>query len=232
MKHVWDDVITKSDIEVYEEAGFMGHSVGMGKRPAVLLIDVQYRTVGDNVPILQSMRESGYNTSCGERAYKALPHIRDLTEAARKKGFPVVYVMIERRDKQDAGRWADKVPGLANGSIHRMGSKGIEVIEEVKPQEGDVIIAKRYPSGFFGTHLATQLITMGVDTVIVTGCTTSGCVRATAVDGFSYGFRVLVPEDGVYDRIDIVHKMNLFDMNCKCADVLPAGEIIAMMEKL
>ena len=232
MKHVWDDLISQEDLAVYQQAGFLGHSVGMGKKPAVILIDVQYRTVGDDVPIMESMLHSGYGTSCGERAWRCIPHIKDLTELAREKGFPVIYVMIERRDRQDAGRWADKVPGLATGDIHRVGSKGVEVVEDVKPQPGDIFIAKRYPSGFFGTHLATQLITLGVDTVIITGCTTSGCVRATAVDAFSYGFRVIVPEDAVYDRIDITHKLNLFDMNCKCADVLPTQDVLAQMRKL
>jgi nicotinamidase-related amidase len=232
MKHIWDDMLSAEDLEVYKQSGFGGNPVGMGKRPAVLLIDVQNRTVGDNVPILKSIQESGYATSCGERAYKALPNIEKIMKAARKKGFPVVHVIIERRDKQDAGRWADKVPGIALNQAHRVGNKGVEIVESVKPIEGDIIIAKRYPSGFFGTHLVSQLITLEVDTVIITGATTSGCVRATAVDAFSYGFRVLVPEDGVYDRIDIVHKMNLFDINSKCGDVLSTDQIIEMMEKL
>lgn len=230
MGHIWDDVISKEDMAVYEKCGFSGRHVGMGKKPALIIIDVQYRTVGDNVPIMESMLNSGYNMSCGERAWACIPHIQRMANLAREKGFPVIYCMIERSNAQDAGRWADKAPGLASGDTNRAGSKGVEAIEELKMQKGDIYIPKRYPSGFFGTHLATQLITLGCDTVIVTGCTTSGCIRATAVDAFSYGFRVIVPENAVYDRIDITHKINLFDLNQKYADVIPTDEVLEQIK--
>jgi nicotinamidase-related amidase len=107
--------------------------------------------------------------------------------------------------------------------------KGYEFVAEVAPREGDVLIPKKHPSAFFATPLVSHLIDFGVDTLVVTGCTTSGCVRCSVVDAFSYNFRVLVPSDCVYDRSATSHAVNLFDMASKYADVATAAEV---MEKL
>jgi nicotinamidase-related amidase len=232
MTNIWDDVIPEEDLLVYQESGFTGAKVGMGTSPALLIIDVQYRTVGDNKPILQSIRESGYNTSCGERAWAAVHKISEILKVFREKGFPVVYPVVERKDKFDAGRWADKIPGLGSGEIHRVGNKGTEVVAEVAPGERDIVISKRYASAFFGTHLMTQLNLLRADTLIITGCTTSGCVRGTVIDAFSYGFKITVPYDCVYDRSIISHKINLFDMNSKYADVISSEQVVERIKQL
>jgi len=104
--------------------------------------------------------------------------------------------------------------------------KGYEFVAEVAPREGDILIPKKHPSAFFATPLVSHLIDLGVDTLVVTGCTTSGCVRCSVVDAFSYNWRVLVPWDCVYDRSATSHAVNLFDMASKYADVAPAAEII------
>lgn len=228
-KRIWDDYITEADRRVYEKAGF-GSSAGYGNRPAVLVIDVQYRTVGEaRESILDAM--DTYPTAVGERGWAAVDRIGELLAAARPKGVPVLYPVVERKDRFDTGRWKDKIPGM-DSEEHRIGQRGTQVVEEVAPQPGDVVVSKRYASAFFGTPLMTYLNDLDVDTLIVTGCTTSGCVRATVMDAFSYAFRVIVPEDAVYDRGEASHAINLFDMSQKYADVLTTDEVVSFLERL
>jgi maleamate amidohydrolase len=223
-KAIWESFLTEIDSKVYEKAGF-GKSVGFGKRPAVLVIDVQYRTVGEaNVPILEAM--DTYPTAIGERGWEAVAQIKKIIEAAREQGFPILYPVVERKNEFDTGRWKDKIPGMVDSS-NRIGNRGTEIVEEVKPLPGEMIVSKRYASAFFGTPLMTYLNDLDVDTLIVTGATTSGCVRATVVDAFSYGFRVIVPEDAVYDRGEVSHAVNLFDMKSKYADVISTDETVS-----
>jgi maleamate amidohydrolase len=228
-KRIWDDYITDLDRKVYEKAGF-GSSAGFGSRPAILIIDVQYRTVGEaREPILDAM--DTYPTAVGERGWAAVDKIRELLEVARPKGVPVLYPVVERKDRFDTGRWKDKIPGM-DSEEHRIGDRGTQIVEEVAPEPGDVVISKRYASAFFGTPLMTYLNDLDVDTLVVTGCTTSGCVRATVMDAFSYAFRVIVPEDAVYDRGEASHAINLFDMSQKYADILTTSEVISLFDGL
>jgi maleamate amidohydrolase len=228
-KHIWDDYITDLDRRVYEKAGF-GSSAGFGSRPAILVIDVQYRTVGEaRERILEAM--DTFPTAVGERGWAAVDRIGDLLATARPKGVPVLYPVVERKDRFDTGRWKDKIPGM-DSEEHRIGQRGTQVVEEVAPEPGDVVVSKRYASAFFGTPLMTYLNDLDVDTLIVTGCTTSGCVRATVMDAFSYAFRVIVPEDAVYDRGEASHAINLFDMSQKYADVLTTDEVVSVLEGL
>jgi maleamate amidohydrolase len=228
-RRIWDDYITDLDRKVYEKAGF-GSSAGFGSRPAILIIDVQYRTVGEaREPILDAM--DTYPTAVGERGWAAVDKIRELLEVARPKGVPVLYPVVERKDRFDTGRWKDKIPGM-DSEEHRIGDRGTQIVEELAPEPGDVVISKRYASAFFGTPLMTYLNDLDVDTLLVTGCTTSGCVRATVVDAFSYAFRVIVPEDAVYDRGEASHAINLFDMSQKYADILTTEEVISFLDGL
>ena len=107
--------------------------------------------------------------------------------------------------------------------------KGYEFPPEIAPREGDVLIPKKHPSAFFATPLASHLIDLQADTLVVTGCTTSGCVRGSVVDAFAFNFRVLVAEDAVYDRSRVSHAVNLFDMSEKYADVAPTREVLARL---
>jgi nicotinamidase-related amidase len=228
-RRIWDDYITDLDRRVYEKAGF-GSSAGFGSRPAILVIDVQYRTVGeDREPILDAM--DTYRTAVGERGWTAVDRIRELLEASRPKGVPVLYPVVERKDRFDTGRWKDKIPGM-DSEEHRIGQRGTQIVEEVAPEPGDIVISKRYASAFFGTPLMTYLNDLDVDTLVVTGCTTSGCVRATVMDAFSYAFRVIVPEDAVYDRGEASHAINLFDMSQKYADILTTDEVLSFFDGL
>jgi maleamate amidohydrolase len=228
-ERIWDKYITEQDRKVYEVVGF-GKSVGFGSRPAILIIDVQYRTCGEkSEPILEAIKKT--KTACGEWGWSAVKKIKKILDVARPKGVPIIYPTVERKDRFDTGRWKDKIPAIADKSSY-IGDRGVEIIEEVAPQEGDIVVSKRYASAFFGTPLMTYLNDLDVDTLLVTGCTTSGCVRGTVIDGFSYGFKVTVVEDAVYDRGEVTHAINLFDMSSKYADVVPTEDIISYLEGL
>src|SRR5690606_40352154 len=124
----------------------------------------------------------------------------------------------------DSGRLAEKVP-----SIMGIDQKGYAFVEEIAPVKGDVLLPKKHPSAFFGTPLVSHLIDLGADTLFVTGCTTSGCVRSSVSDAFAYNFKVVVPEECVYDRSPTSHAVNLWDMNAKYADVMPVADAIALL---
>lgn len=222
----WDGIITEEEERRYAEAGFGGEG-GSGTRPALLIIDVQYRTVGTSPkPYWDAIKE--YPTSCGDVGWDAVGKIAPILAAFRAKGFPVLYPHVAPKNAAtDGGRLAAKIP-----SIMGVDSRGYDFVEEVAPQAGDVLLPKKHPSAFFGTPLVSHLIDLGVDTLVLTGCTTSGCVRSSVTDAFAYNFKVLVPEDAVYDRAPTSHAVNLWDMNGKYADVMPSAEIIRLVENL
>jgi nicotinamidase-related amidase len=221
MERIWDKYITDLDRKVYELSGW-GKAAGFGDKPALLVIDVQYRTVGEDKPILESMKK--WPTSCGEKAWQAVRKIKILLEEARRNKLPVIYANVERASEFEVGPWAGKIPSFTD-DIHRVGHIGTKNVEEIAPIAGEIVISKRYVSAFFGTPLMTYLNQLGVDTLIITGCTTSGCIRGTAIDAFSYAFKVIVPEDCVYDRGEVTHALNLFDINAKYGDVITMEKV-------
>ena len=222
----WDGVIGEDEIDRYAKAGFGGEG-GIGARPALLIIDVQYRTVGTtSKPYWDAIKE--YPTSCGDVGWDAVGNIAKLVALFRQKGFPILYPHVAPKNSAtDGGRLAAKIP-----SIMGIDAKGYEFVEEIAPVEGDVLLPKKHPSAFFGTPLVSHLVDLGVDTLIVTGCTTSGCVRSSVTDAFAYNFKVLVPDDAVYDRSPTSHAVNLWDMNAKYADVYPSTGILKLVEDL
>jgi len=221
----WDGIISEEEQRRYRAAGF-GRSSGIGTRPGLLIIDVQYRTVGSKpMPFWEAVQE--FATSCGETAWRAVANIETLLARFRKHGWPVLYPYVAPKEKFDSGRLSEKNPALM-----KVAEKGYTFVAEIAPREGDVLLPKKHPSAFYGTPLASYLIDLGVDTLFVTGCTTSGCVRGSVVDAFSYNFRVVVPHDCVYDRSEVSHAVNLFDMSEKYADVMTLGEALALLEPL
>jgi nicotinamidase-related amidase len=222
----WDGIISAEEQKAYNAAGF-GRSSGIGKRPALLIIDVQYRTIGTTPkPFWESIKE--FPTSCGEIGWKAMHNIARLLAEFRANNWPVLYPHVAPKNKStDGGRLAQKVPAIMN-----IPEKGYEFPAEIAPREGDVLLPKKHPSAFFGTPLTSHLIDLGADTLVVTGCTTSGCVRGSVVDGFALNFRALVPYDAVYDRSATSHAVNLFDMASKYADVGSTDEILGMLKPL
>ena len=215
----WDDIISDDEQKAYRAAGF-GRPSGLGKRPALLIIDVQYRTTGTvSRPFWESLQE--FPTSCGDVAWRAVSQIEKLLALFRERSWPVLYPHVSPKQGFDGGRLSDKVP-----AIMTIGQKGYEFVREIAPQDGDILLPKKHPSAFFGTPLASYLINLQADTLIVTGCSTSGCVRGSVVDAFAYNFRVAVPHDAVYDRSATSHAVNLFDMSEKYADVMSTDELV------
>lgn len=226
MKKPWDGIISEEEQKAYRAAGF-GRAGGIGQRPALLIIDIQYRTIGTTPkPFWESIRE--FPTSCGEIGWNAMHNVAVLLAEFRRNGWPVLYPHVAPKNKAtDGGRLAQKVPAIMN-----IPQKGYEFPAEIAPREGDVLIPKKHPSAFFATPLASHLIDLQADTLVVTGCTTSGCVRGSVVDAFAYNFRVLVPQDAVYDRSAVSHAVNLFDMASKYADVGTTSEILERLRPL
>lgn len=211
--------------ERYEAAGF-GRPVGLGKRPGLLIIDVQYRTVG-TTPMQFNDALKEFPTSCGEVGWEAVGQIERLLALFRAKGWPVLYPHVAPKKSYDQGALGAKVPGIMS-----IPEKGYEFVAELTPQDGDVLLPKRHPSAFFGTPLASYLVQADVDSLVVTGCSTSGCVRSSVVDAFSYNYKVAVPSDAVYDRSPIVHEVNLFDMGQKYADVSTTEVMLGALDEL
>lgn len=225
----WDQFLTDRDRAVFAKSGY-GNRQGFGGSPALLVVDVTHAFVGDRPePILRSVER--YRTACGDEGWAAVEQIRTLLGTARSAGVPVVYTRgIDRRGHDDAGRWASKSARAAE-DYRSDRSRGNEIVEPIAPQTGDMVIAKAKPSGFFGTPLLSYLIEWKVDTLLVAGGTTSGCVRATVVDGFSYNFRVAVVEEACFDRGQASHALSLFDMNAKYADVVSVSEALAYLAR-
>lgn len=220
----WDGIIPEEEQRAYRAAGF-GRRSGLGQRPALLVIDVQYRTVGTTpLPFWQAIEE--FPTSCGEVGWAAVERIVGLLALFREKGWPVLYPHVAPKESFDTGRLAEKVPALMTVARH-----GYDFVAEVAPRAGDILLPKKHPSAFFGTPLASYLVDLGVDTLVVTGCTTSGCVRGSVVDAFAYNWKVTVPSDAVYDRSKVSHAVNLFDMAEKYADVMTTHEVIEALRR-
>jgi nicotinamidase-related amidase len=221
-KRPWDDIVPAEDIRRYEAAGF-GRPTGFGERAALLIIDVQYRTVGTvRRPYWEAIEE--FKTSCGDAGWGAVDHIAPLLAKFRAAGLPVLYPYVAPKMGYDGGRLGQKVPAIMN-----IAERGYDFVDEIKPVDGDILVPKKHPSAFFGTPLASYLIDLKVDTLVVTGCSTSGCVRGTVVDGFAYNFRVTVPQECVFDRSQTAHAVNLFDMAYKYADVRPVSEVLSLI---
>ena len=229
---IWNKFLTERDKAVFGAGGF-GARAGFGKRPALLVIDVNWAFCGERPePILESIKR--WRTSCGEEAWVALDYIKRLILAARTKGLPVIYTTGEgRADKWDRGSWGWKSSrsGEAGGGP---GSNldGNEIVEMIAPGPRDIVIRKQKPSGFFGSNLASYLTLLGADSVIVVGTTTSGCVRATAVDAFSLNYRVILAEEGCFDRSEASHAISLCDMHAKYADVVSTAEVLTYFDQL
>jgi nicotinamidase-related amidase len=197
-----------------------------GSNPALLLVDVYRGVFGDEPqPLMQAMED--WPASCGLAGWAALPRIKQLLLEARSAGIPVVHIT----GTGEIPHWRSR-PGRGEALTEEAAERRrrhFDIVDEVAPIAGEVVIRKAAPSAFFGTPLASYLNQLRVDSVIVSGESTSGCVRATVVDASSYRFDVVVVEECVFDRHEAAHAINLFDMDQKYADVLGIEETIAYL---
>lgn len=196
-----------------EERGLRGR-VGFGERPALVVVDVTRGFTDPALPL-------------GAPADAEVEAIRRTIAAARGAGIPILYTTCVYDPAAEV--WAGKIPS------HRTlaeGSESVELDPRLDRRDDEPLIVKHLPSAFFGTGLAERLRGRGVDTVIVTGFTTSGCVRATVVDGCSYGFRMIVPREAVGDRVAESHTVSLFDIDAKYGDVIDVAEVEAALSRV
>ena len=191
-------------------------SQGLGKRPALLIVDIINSFSDPDCPL-------------GSEAGEVIEANRRLLQAFREKQLPVVFTTVVYHDKSQARVFRDRVPAL---NILEPGSHWVEVDPRLQPRENELVVEKQWASGFFKTPLNDYLKSQGVDSLVITGLTTSGCVRATAVDGLQHDYRVVIPADAVGDRNPEAHRANLFDLNAKYADVLDTDGVLEIIRKL
>ena len=229
VERIWDEFLTERDKQVFIKAGY-GQRAGFGERPALIVIDVNYNFCGDkSEPILDSMEK--WPNSCGEDAWRGIDVIKKMLAAFRSKGLPVFYSTNDfRSDGFDLGGWSLKAARM-DEDLDR-GVDGNAIVEDIAPGDRDIVVYKQKPSAFHGTPLVDYLVKLGVDGLIFTGTTTSGCVRAAVIDAFSYNFRCTIVEDGCFDRSTASHAINLCDMNAKYGDVVGSDEVITYANSL
>jgi len=199
--------------DLYRKRGFGGRS-GAGERPALVVIDLCYGFTDPSSPL---------HCDC-EQAVAATAR---LLVAARTAGAPVAFTSIEYdvAGERIAGAFIAKSPGLLTLAA---GSRWTEIDARIAPTAGEPVLLKLFASGFFGTSLGALLASRGCDTVVVTGASTSGCVRATVVDALQHGYRVVVPREGAADRLASAHEASLTDIDAKYGDVVGIDEAVAL----
>lgn len=218
----WDRYLTARDRDVFARSGH-GQRTDFGVRPAVLVIDVTYAFVGDRPePILDSIVR--WPRSAGEDGWRAAERIGTLLESARAANAPVIYTT--GTDDPRSGQRSAKNSRRAENDARPDRNA---IVPLIAPCPGDLVLRKERPSAFFGTPLAAHLVGLGVDSLFVTGGTTSGCVRASVVDAFSLSYRVALVEECLFDRGEASHAMSLFDMQQKYADVVTLAEARAAL---
>lgn len=192
--------------------GVWGHRIGFGKKAALLLIDFVKAYTINSSPLY------------AKGVVEAVVHSSEILREARHVEMLVIHTTIDFQPTSlvDAGAWLRKSPVVKCFAVTPYN----EPCDGVEPMEAELVVRKQYASAFFGTSLASTLVAAGVDTLIILGCSTSGCVRATAVDGVQHGFNVIVVRDGVGDRDPAPHEANLFDIDSKYGDVVSKGEAL------
>jgi len=232
-ERIWDKFLTERDKAVFAASGY-GALAEWGKRPALLVIDVSWAFAGDKPePILESIKR--WRNSCGAESWEAIKSIKAMIDVAHERGLPVIYTTgVRRPDNWDSGswNWKNSRSGEDKAVLSPSELDGNEIVSDIAPAPQDIVVYKQKPSGFYGTNMVAYLTLLGCDSVIVTGTTTSGCVRATVLDAFSSNYRVTVAEDGCFDRSEASHAINLCDMNAKYANVLHSSQIIEYMKTL
>lgn len=217
MVRPWDLLLSDDDRKVLKLGGY-GRTSGLGVRPVVVVIDVQYFMVGEDAPIHEQIRR--FPSGCGQRAWRAVRESTGLLTSAREAGVPIVYI---RTVLPPGSSWLSV---KTNRDMTRYESgPDTEIVSEVAPEDGDVIVQKAFPDAFLGTTLQAHLINLRADTLILIGGSVSGCVRATATTAASLNYRVSVVEDCVFDRLDVSHRIGLMEIWRSLGDIPRKADI-------
>ena len=222
--HCWQDVVEQEILEIY---GAYARDIFVGPDPALLAIDLYNLAYeGGARPVAEVVKD--HPSSCGIHAWEAIAPTQRLFAAARAARLPIVYTThdIRRMRADPTGMRATR------RQRNRIDETSYEIRAEFRPEPGDLVTYKERASAFYGTPLAAHLTMMGVRSLIVCGESSSGCVRASVVDGYSHGFHVAVAEECCFDRSLLSHKVNLFDMHHKYAYVLHVDEVVRHLERL
>lgn len=219
--HCWQGHIPEDVIALYS---VYRRQTYIGPKPAILAIDLFEMAYEGGAQPVQDVTKT-YPSSSGIHAWEALPHTKTLLDTARQAGVPIFYSA------------SDTAPNAKPSNISatlrktRSSTDKYALRTDVGPQAQDVVIRKQRASAFFGTPLAAHLTQLRIDTLIVFGQSTSGCVRASVVDGFSHGFHMVMAEECCFDRSSISHRVNLFDLHHKYADLMKTAQITAELER-
>lgn len=224
--HIWEDQLSETDKEVIRRGGYGGNRK-LGLKPVLIIIDAQYNYFGANRNILEQLDE--YPSGVGEEAWKTIKPSLRIVKEARERNVPIIYT---RYVKQTGGKSAHEERILRDHSKYDVEAHGSQIIGELAPTKDNLVIDKSYASAFFGTPLINYLIGMNVDTVLIAGGTTSGCVRATAIDSSNFGFKTAIIEDCVFDRISASHKTSLLDFWMKYGSVIFSSEVLDYFKQL
>ena len=224
VRHGIRPFLSGEELTRLDRAGF-GQAIGVGRRPAMVVIDAQRYMVAPDAD-----HDAAFPSSCGDMGRAALARLAALPEL-RRRGIPLFYTRFELApDGSDIGVYGRKRPLLETGNWCLAGSTGAEIHPVVAPVAGDIQFVKKKPSAFYGTPLTALLVDRGIDTVLLSGGSTSNCVRATAIDAMSFNYRTVVVEDCVFDRLSISHQVALFDLERQAADVLDSDAILAAID--
>jgi len=227
MERIWDRYLPESDRRVMSAAGYRNR-MGFGERPALVVIDVNMNFTGDrDEPVEEAIKR--WPNACGHAAWAALPKIGELVNCAHDIGMPVFFLTDDFRDDGwNLGSWLWKTARVGEevNTARQANLRGSDIHPSLNMQPQDILLRKLKPSAFNGTPMRALLNLLEVDSLIVAGTSTSGCVRATVIDAFSENYRVAVAEDGCFDRIEVSHAISLFDMDAKYADVLTVSAIV------
>jgi maleamate amidohydrolase len=227
-ERVWDRFLSEQDRA--RAAADPAIRKGAGTKPALLLVDLYRWVFGDEPePLLEAVKT--WPGSCGLAGWQALPHIQRLLAGAREAGVPVIHVT----GINGVPGWRDSAPRggrIEDPAMQERRRRRFDLVDEVAPIAGEIVLTKVSPSAFWGTPLAGLLVGLGVDTVVVAGESTSGCVRATVVDAKSHRLKVLVPEQCVFDRDEAPHAINLYDIDQKYADVVDLDDALAYLRSV
>jgi maleamate amidohydrolase len=222
----WEDLLSDTDKAVVQKGGY-GKSRGLGKKPLIMVIDIQNNYVGNDAPILEQIGE--WPSGGGEAGWRAIENVEKLLAKGREQGIPILYTRnVQKNISFDS--FSNKTD--RDQSKYVDGHFGTQIVDQIAPKEGELVIDKAYASAFYATPLVSWLVKLGVDSLLIVGGSTSGCVRATAIDAVSRNFNVAIIEECVYDRIELSHKASLFDLWMKYTDVVNLEETFGYFSEL